>query len=169
MLSTALPLSLPFIRKPINSKHAVKKKAQNKPVKRRCFRCFKPAAPPAATAARKLMIELSYPMVESFVPSLAYRIDAQASSAKAHTPHAASARANSDKSTRFLSCSDKKTPPADMTVNHIGRGAVSCGLIVYFFLASSASIFAVVEIAHFLVWMRTLSSPVSKVMVSSVI
>ena len=37
------------------------------------------------------------------------------------------------------------------------------------FLASSASIFAVVEIAHFFVWIRTRSSPVSKVIVSSVI
>ena len=35
--------------------------------------------------------------------------------------------------------------------------------------ASAASIFAVVETPHFLIWIRTLSSPVSKVMVSSVI
>ena len=35
--------------------------------------------------------------------------------------------------------------------------------------ASSASILAVVEIAHFFVWILTLSSPVSNVIVSSVI
>ena len=111
MLRTALPFSFPFIRNPIRSRKAVKKKALIIPVKRRFFLCFKPAAHPAATAARKLMIELAYPMVERFVPSAAYRIDAQASSANAHMPHAASARANSDKSTLFLSCSDKKKHP----------------------------------------------------------
>ena len=37
-----------------------------------------------------------------------------------------------------------------------------------FAFASASSCFTLVEMAHFFTWIRTLSSPVSKVMVSSV-
>ena len=75
----------------------------------------------------------------------------------------------------------KKTPPANKIVNILlrlgvfdsikkpaGNAKLTEDQRFFFPSASAASILAVVETAHFLVWMRTRSSPVSKVMVSSV-
>jgi len=62
-----------------------------------------------------------------------------------------------------------KKHPRQYDATSYCTGGVFIQKTSYFFLASSASILAVVEMAHFFVWMRTRSSPVSKVMVSSVI
>ena len=68
-----------------------------KPTNSRFLPCFMPAAQPAATAERKLMQELAYPMVESFAPSDAYRTAAQPRRARLQRHQTPTARIKKNK------------------------------------------------------------------------
>ena len=126
-LSTALPSSLPLIRKPVSSRIADRQSAQSRPFMIRPSFCAAAAAAPAPTAERKLMSELAYPSEERAAPSDAYRTVPHRRSAAAQTAHAAKARARKEKSLAFFPDSDTKTPPTDMMIHHTGRGSFSFG------------------------------------------
>ena len=97
MLSTALPSSLPAARNPARRNSAVRMIPVIKPTNSRFLPCFMPAAQPAATAERKLMQELAYPMVESFAPSDAYRTAAQPRRARLQRHQTPTARIKKNK------------------------------------------------------------------------
>lgn len=97
MLSTALPSSLPAARNPARRNSAVRMIPVIMPTISRFLPCFMPAAQPAATAERKLMQELAYPMVESFAPSDAYRTAAQPRRARLQRHQTPTARIKKNK------------------------------------------------------------------------
>lgn len=132
------------------------------------------AAAPAAKAAMKLSAELVYARAVSPGFRACTSADAATSAAAPTRNHAAKAdRINAPlcNSSLFLIKNhlrfNRMVYPINTEVKKFNY---------FFFLvlaalasASAASILAVVEMPHFLIWMRTLSSPVSKVTVSSVI
>ena len=110
-LSTALPSSLPLIRKPVSIRAADRHSAESRPHRSRLSFPADAAAAPAPTAARKLMSELTYPSEERAAPSEAYSTAPHRSSAAAQMPHAAKARARKEKFHELFCVSDKKTLP----------------------------------------------------------